>query len=102
FATGIVVPFPVIGELIAGFFSTEHYVENVATLERFLDNPYVETAHTDTATVRVFAELWRDVRRQALNIPHNDVWIAAICIERDVPLFTFDKHFDRLPQVRRV
>src|ERR1039457_3155497 len=34
-------------------------------------------------------------------VPDNDLWIAAVAIEHDLTLVTRDRHFDKLPQLRR-
>jgi tRNA(fMet)-specific endonuclease VapC len=34
------------------------------------------------------------LKRHGKPIPENDLWIAAICVEHDLPLATVDSHFD--------
>ena len=33
-------------------------------------------------------------------IPENDIWIAASALQYDLPLFTSDKHFDEIENLR--
>jgi tRNA(fMet)-specific endonuclease VapC len=35
-------------------------------------------------------------------IPTNDLWIAALVIQRDLVLLTRDAHFKHLPQLARL
>jgi tRNA(fMet)-specific endonuclease VapC len=44
-------------------------------------------------TARIYGRIAADLRRSARIIPQNDLWIAAIALEYQLPLFTRDKHF---------
>ena len=45
----------------------------------------------------------RVVLKQAGNpIPSNDLWIAALCRQHHLPVLSRDRHFDRVPGLRRV
>jgi tRNA(fMet)-specific endonuclease VapC len=41
------------------------------------------------------------LKRAGTPVPDNDLWIAAVAIEHDLALVTRDRHFDKLPQLRR-
>jgi predicted nucleic acid-binding protein len=101
-ASEILLPFPVLAELRAGFAAGTRRAANDRVLDAFLLKPFVTTPFADEQTVPIYATLQRDLRRRGRSIPHNDLWIAAICVQHAVVLFTRDKHFDYLPQVRRV
>jgi predicted nucleic acid-binding protein len=34
-------------------------------------------------------------------VPDNNLWIAALCLEYDLALITRDQHFDKIPQLRQ-
>ena len=37
------------------------------------------------------------LRRRGLNLPLTDIAIAALAIEHNLSVFTFDKHFEKVP-----
>ncbi len=43
---------------------------------------------------KVFAQLKANLKRNGTPVPENDIWIAAVAIENDLPLFTTDNHFN--------
>jgi predicted nucleic acid-binding protein len=42
-----------------------------------------------------------DLRSQGVTIPPFDLLIARVCLRENVPLYTFDDHFDGIPGLRR-
>lgn len=64
--------------------------------ERLLKFPFVE-ANLDTWLLA--ASLYRDLRAKGITMPPVDVTIAAIAIQKDMPLFSRDAHFDEVAQV---
>jgi tRNA(fMet)-specific endonuclease VapC len=98
-ATVISLPFIVIAELRAGFACGTRAKENEATLVRFLNEPCVQVVYADEETTHHYATLFRQLREQGTPIPTNDLWIAALAVQRDMILGTRDKHFKNLPQI---
>ena len=43
-----------------------------------------------------------DLKKRGRPIPENDIWIAASCIELDVPLVTRDSHFSSVYDLKLV
>jgi tRNA(fMet)-specific endonuclease VapC len=43
-----------------------------------------------------------ELKRAGTPIPTNDLWIAALCRQHDLPLLSRDRHFDRVPGLRRI
>lgn len=41
------------------------------------------------------------LKRAGRPVPDNHLWIAALAIEHDLALIARDRHFDKLPQLRR-
>jgi tRNA(fMet)-specific endonuclease VapC len=101
-AESIHVPLIVIGELRAGFSLGKRGRENETTLQRFLLKPGVEVLSPGDATTRHYALLFRQLRQQGTPIPTNDLWIAALVLERDLALCSRDEHFQYLPQLNIV
>ena len=48
-------------------------------------------------TSDIYARVGADLRRKGRNIPSNDLWIAAMALEYDLPLFAHDIHFSYVP-----
>jgi predicted nucleic acid-binding protein len=53
-------------------------------------------------TAAVYARLRLGLKSKGKPIPENDLWIAAICVEHQVPLATLDAHFDVVDGLERV
>jgi tRNA(fMet)-specific endonuclease VapC len=101
-AERIHVPLIVIADLRAGFALGKKGRENEAVLQRFLMKAGVEVAYPGDATTRSYASLYRQLRQQGTPIPTNDLWIAAIVLERGLVLCSRDEHFQHLPQLNIV
>jgi len=98
-AERILAPLVVIAELRAGFAVGRKGDQNEAVLQRFLSSKRVAIACPDEATTFAYARLFAYLRKKGSPIPINDLWIAALALQRDAILLTFDAHFDLLPQV---
>jgi len=98
-AEEVYLPFPVLGELRAGFALGRKGAENERIFQRFLMKPGVETLFAGDATTRNYAMLFRQLRRQGTPIPTNDIWIAALIVEHGLALCSRDQHFRHLPQL---
>jgi tRNA(fMet)-specific endonuclease VapC len=46
--------------------------------------------------------VYRQLRRQGMPIPTNDMWIAALVLQHSLVLCARDAHFEALPQLTRV
>lgn len=101
-AEEIWLPFVVLGELRAGFAAGTTGRRNEAGLTRFLGSERVRIVWADEQTTHHYASLYAQLRRQGTPIPTNDLWIAALVIQHDLPLLSSDGHFDRLPQIARL
>ncbi len=98
-ADEIQMPFVVLGELRAGFAAGTAGKKNEAKLTEFLGSPRVRVLLADEQTTHSYATLFAQLRRQGTPIPTNDLWIAALAIQHDLPLLTSDRHFANLPQL---
>ncbi len=100
-AERIWMPFPVIAELRAGFACGRLSQQNERVLNQFLNRPRVAILFPDEQTLFHYARLFAQLRSQGTPIPINDLWIAALIQQHNVPLYTRDRHFDTLPQLLR-
>lgn len=101
-AAEVYLPFVVLAELRAGFALGSRSHDNEQALERFLAKPVVTILFATEATTRVYASLFRQLRRQGTPIPTNDLWIAALAVEHGLEVVSRDRHFQHLPQLRLV
>lgn len=101
-ASFVGLPFPVLGELRAGFALGKHGRHNDAALRRFMAQPGVEALHSTEQSVRHYARLFRQLRRQGTPVPSNELWIAAVALEHELALLTRDAHFEHFGQLELV
>ena len=92
----LILPVVVYAELLAGFEYGSRKAQNLALLERFLAQPGIELLEITRYTASFYARVYASVRARGKMIPQNDLWIAALCLEYDCPLFTLDAHFSQL------
>ena len=94
------VPAVVLGELETGFRLGGRREYNQSILREFLANPVVEEVAIDHGIAGAYAGLVVYLRKAGTPVPTNDIWIAATAMRRDSTLLTYDRHFERLPQVQ--
>lgn len=73
-----------------------HEQKKIAELFKVL--PYIETERQDFIEAgHILAKL----RRTGITIPATDALIATICLRHDLSLFSLDKHFDYITELKR-
>lgn len=96
----VFLPLPVLGELYVGALSSLRPEYHTADLLR-VSQKWTRLL-PDEETARRYAEL----RVRVGNVTRlstsktNDYWIAALCVQHDLPLLTSDSGFDRIPALR--
>jgi tRNA(fMet)-specific endonuclease VapC len=100
-AERIVLPFPVLAELRAGFACGTQGRRNEGVLNALLNTPRVACLFADEQTTFHYARIYRQLREQDTPIPTNDIWIAALVQQHNLLLYSRDRHFDHLPQLAR-
>jgi tRNA(fMet)-specific endonuclease VapC len=85
------VPLTVLGELYYGAFKSEHQAKTLKQLEEFLR--ICAVLPPDELTAAHYGHIKADLERAGARIPENDLWIAAIAREHQLPLVTRDQHF---------
>ncbi len=71
--------------------------EKVKILDKLTSLPYVEM--TDILWQKS-AELSISLKKEGLNLPLSDIFISAIAIENNLSVFTIDKHFEQMPNLK--
>ena len=91
----ILLPVHVVGELFFGAFLSQLAESNVAIVEDLARTWRLIAPTMDTA--RIYGRL--RAREATLLSPAkiNDLWIAALCLQHNLPLLTNDGGFDRIP-----
>ena len=56
----------------------------------------------DNMTARHYGEVREELRKARTPIPENDVWIAALSRQHQLPVLTRDAHFDNVSDLVRV
>jgi tRNA(fMet)-specific endonuclease VapC len=93
----IFLPLPVLGELFAGAYASTRKADNVVAIELVIAKWTVVSPDRETA--REYGRI-RSLLREMPNATQarrNDLWIAALCIQHNLPLLTNDSGFDVIP-----
>ena len=98
-AEEFLLPAPVVGELRYGALNSRRSAENLAEVERLVGRCRV--LDITAATAAVYARLRLALKQKGQPIPEDDLWIAALCVEHQVPLVTLDGHFDAVEELER-
>ena len=87
----LTVPVIVVGELQYGARKSSRAKNNLALFERFLSN--FEIIPVDEKVAVIYGDTKELLRTKGINIPENDIWIAATAKSRMYKLLTYDAHF---------
>ena len=90
-----------LGELAYGVRHSSRRRELESWLrEQFLTR--VEILAPDLSTVEHYGDIRSELRQAGTPIPANDVWIAALARQHDLPILSCDRHFDRVKRLLRI
>ncbi|MBC7399042.1 MAG: type II toxin-antitoxin system VapC family toxin [Mucilaginibacter sp.] len=84
----------VVGELYYGAYASSNATKHIQQIQDFLTDCIIVSPDLDASIA--YGKLKADLKRKGSPIPENDIWIAAIAIEQNIPLFTTDNHFKLL------
>lgn len=93
------LPVIVIGEYQYGLARSRDRGRLGRLLDMLIHESVVLTV--DVGTASHYATLREELRRRGRPIPENDVWIAALSRQHDLPIVTRDDHFDQIANLRR-
>ncbi len=98
----IYLPSVVLGELNFGFMKASRKQFNERKLQQFISRLKVEIIDVDADVARKYAIIYLSLQTRGAEIPLNDVWIAASCMEIGGTLLTRDKHFEVVEQIETI
>ena len=93
-AEALFLPLVALGELYKGAEKSARSVHNRQLVDDFLQTAAL--LFPDRATAEIYAKAAVGLEAKGEVIPENDLWIAAVAIECDMPLATRDAHFRRV------
>ena len=88
------IPVIVLGELYYGAKKSSRFRENIEKIKAFVSQ--CEIYPVDETIVENYGEIKLILAKQGTPIPENDIWIAAIVKEFNLPIITRDKHFKHI------
>ncbi len=94
------LPVIVIGEYEFGFAGSKRNKELKEWFALLVSESFVLTVDRETATY--YGTICAALKRAGTPIPSNDIWIAALATQHDLPVLSEDTHFDRISGIRRV
>lgn len=56
----------------------------------------------DSATAHHYADIRSELKKAGRPIPENDIWIAAVARQHQLPIVSRDAHFDGISGIRRI
>jgi len=90
----------VVGEFEFGIRQSRHRSRYEAWLRRSL--ALAQIAVVNSRTARHYAEIRIERKTGGCPLPANDLWIAAIARQHDLPVLSRDGHFDRVAEITRI
>lgn len=90
----IYLPVIVVGELIYGALNSRHADQNLERHKRLIHRSRILDISESTALT--YAKTRMGLKKKGKPIPENDLWIASVCIENKIPLFSNDAHFEEI------
>ena len=85
------LPLVALGELYKGALASSRPEVNRQLVDDFL--LIAALLYPDSATAEAYAHASLSLSRKGRPIPENDIWIAAVALECEMPLATRDEHF---------
>ena len=96
--TPLYLPWVVLGELHFGAQRAQRRQEQLAYIQDLLT--YAVVLFPDQDTTEVYGQVKAELARFGTPIPDNDLWIAAVARQHNLPLATRDAHFTQVPGLK--
>lgn len=88
------MPLVALGELLKGALKSADPAKHQAKITALLK--VVAVLNPDSATAGHYAAVSVALEAKGQPVPENDLWIAAVALELEMPFATRDAHFDRI------
>lgn len=88
------LPVPVLGELLYGAMNSVKRKDNELAVQNFSEYTILLPITLEVAAR--YAGVRFLLKKKGTPIPENDIWIAAACIENEIPLLSNDGHFSSI------
>ena len=89
-----------LGEYEFGLRQSRHRSALENWLDAFLAR--ADLLSPDRGTLKFYAEIRAQLKKDGIPIPANDCWIAALALQHRLPIVSRDRHFDAVKGVRRI
>ena len=99
-AATIELPVIVLGEYRFGIAHSRHRSEYETWLRELTTATRVLCVDEETSVL--YAHIRAELKRAGQPIPSNDLWIAALARQRQLPLMSLDRHFDAVHDLDRI
>ena len=96
----VYIPTIVYGELMYGAERSKRIDKNKVLFEEFCLN--YKLVCIDKIIAETYGRVKNNLKNKGINIPENDIWIAAIAINRNFDLITGDKHFANIKNLNLI
>jgi predicted nucleic acid-binding protein len=94
------IPVIVLGEYRFGIATSRRRREYEAWLAR--GRAFWNVLPVLEETAAYYASIRQQLRRAGAPLPANDVWIAALARQHELPILSHDAHFDAVPGLTRL
>ncbi len=88
------------GELYYGAENSSRKKDNIRRIDHFVEDCLVLPIDIDTA--KKYAVIKAKLKIIGKPIPENDIWIAAISLQYNLPIATRDQHFNVIDDIKLV
>jgi len=93
----IFVPSIAVGELYYGAYCSTNIKKHLDQTIQFLKDYTILSP--DAVTGDFYGQIKKSLKDKGKPIPENDIWIASIAIQFNLPLFAIDKHFKEISNI---
>jgi tRNA(fMet)-specific endonuclease VapC len=93
----VYLPTAALGELYLGAYRSANVPKKLQEIQSFLESCIV--LYTDATTSDKYAIIKTALLNKGKPIPENDIWIAATALHYEIPLYTFDGHFEEVEEI---
>jgi tRNA(fMet)-specific endonuclease VapC len=99
-AEELALPVVAIGEYRYGIAQSRHKARYRRWLDELIQDCLV--LNISEETTHHYAAIHGELRQAGTPIPTNDLWIAALCRQHELPLLSRDRHFNVVAGIQRV